>query len=342
MSVASWTPFYLECLALGLSLLVLAAGWREAPAADRPRYQYIVPALLLIVTLQILTPLVSLTGEWDPTKNPIVLAVNVLPLVGLLLLSYAVLRHRVIDLGFAVNRTLVYATVSAMMLAVFGLTEWAVDHFVPIKGREKNALVDAAIGLIVFLTFHRVRDFVEEGIERLFFNRWHHADAQMRRFVHEGAFFSEPMALSAGFVQALARYSGGAEAALYLRNATGYERVAGQVSGIAPHLSRDLHPLVKLRAEPKPTEVEDPTLPASIIAPMMNRTEVIGFAMLGAKPSGEQFRPDEIELIGTATRQIGQDLHALKVERLELDGADLRREIVVLRSLVTATSLPAM
>ena len=143
MSVASWTPFYLECLALGLSLLVLAAGWREAPAADRPRYQYIVPALLLIVTLQILTPLVSLTGEWDPTKNPIVLAVNVLPLVGLLLLSYAVLRHRVIDLGFAVNRTLVYATVSAMMLAVFGLTEWAVDHFVPIKGREKNALVDA-------------------------------------------------------------------------------------------------------------------------------------------------------------------------------------------------------
>ena len=75
---------------------------------------------------------------------------------------------------------------------------------------------------------------------------------------------------------------------------------------------------------------------------MLNRSEVIGFAMLGAKLSGEQFRPDEIELIGTATRQVGQDLHALKVEQLELDGADLRRENVVLRSLVTATSLPAM
>ena len=342
MTASTWASFWLANFALVLSVLVLAAGWRKASAADRPRYRYIVPALMLLVTMPILGPLPNIIGGWDPTQNPIVLAMNVLPLVGLLLLAYAVLRHRVIDLGFAVNRTLVYGVVSAMLLGVFGLTEWAVDHFVPIEGREKNALVDAAIGLVVFLTFHRVRDFVEEGIERLFFNRWHHADARLRRFLHEGAFFTEPRALSGGFVQALSRYSGGAEAALYLRNAKGYECIAGEVTGIAPHLPLDLHPLVKLRAEPVPTEVDDPALPADLIAPMLNRSEVIGFAMLGAKLSGEQFRPDEIELIGTATRQVGQDLHALKVEQLELDGADLRRENVVLRSLVTATSLPAM
>lgn len=323
-----------------MTATVLAAGWREAPATDRPRYRYIVPALVLLMTMQVIGPLLPLLGGWDPAQNAVVLVIDVLPLLGLLMLVYGVLRHHVIDLGFAVNRTLVYGAVSAMLLGIFGLTEWAVDHFIPVEGREKNALVDAAIGLVVFQTFHRVRDFVEEAIERLFFNRWHHAETQLRRFLQEGAFFTEPRALSAGFVHALTRYADGAPAALYLHDTEGYRCVAGEIAGIAPHLSRDLHPLVRLRAKPQPAEVDDAALTAAVIAPMVNRNEVIGFAMLGAKPSGEQFRPDEIELIGTATRQVGQDLQTLKIERLERDAANQRQENSVLKSLLSTARLP--
>jgi hypothetical protein len=60
---------------------------------------------------------------------------------------------------------------------------------------------------------------------------------------------------------------------------------------------------------------------------MLNRNEVIGVAVLGAKPSGRGWRPDEIELIDWATRQVGLDLHALTVEQLENERSELRVEL---------------
>jgi hypothetical protein len=67
---------------------------------------------------------------------------------------------------------------------------------------------------------------------------------------------------------------------------------------------------------------------------MVNRNEVFGLAILGPKPSGQNYRPDEIELIGWATNQIGLDLHALEVERFAALAAELRQENATLRSLI--------
>ena len=72
----------------------------------------------------------------------------------------------------------------------------------------------------------------------------------------------------------------------------------------------------------------------AVAAPMVNRNEVFGLAILGPKPSGQNYRPDEIELIGWATNQIGLDLHALEVERFAALAAELRQENATLRSLI--------
>ena len=80
---------------------------------------------------------------------------------------------------------------------------------------------------------------------------------------------------------------------------------------------------------------------AALAAPMVNRNEVTGVALLGLKPSSLEYRPDEIELIGWATRQVGLELHALKVEQLSTEKIDLditvgllRKEIEILRSVI--------
>jgi hypothetical protein len=329
LTTASWISVVLADLGYALAVLVLAAGWREAPKPERARYGYIVPAVMLIATIQILGVLPAVAGGWDPTRNPVVLAMNVLPLLGLLLLVYAVLRHKVIDLGFAVNRTLVYGVVSAVLLAAFGLIEWGVDHFVPIEGREKNALVDAAIAVGVFLTFHRVRDVVEHGVEGLFFRRWQRAEADLRRFVREAAFITEPAALGEAFARALGRFGEGAQAAVYLEAADGYARAAGKVGHAPVALDANLPALVRLRADLKPIEIEDGALAGCLAAPMLNRNRVIGLALLGPSPTGHARRPDEIELIGWAAHQVGLDLHALQVERLDQQVSVLNAKLEV-------------
>jgi hypothetical protein len=247
-----------------------------------------------------------------------------------LLFAYAILRHRVLDLGFAVNRTLVYSIVSAILLAAFGLIEWGVDHFVKIEGREQNALIDAAIALVVYLGFHRVTGFVEHAVEALFFRRWQEKEAELRRFVADAAFIGRREVLLERFAETLRRFADGTAAAVYLRaDGGGYARLAGG-GGEAPRLIDDDDPaLVRLRADRKPvtTAGTGSTLSAELACPMLHRGELTGLVLMAGRAEGVGYRPDETELLGWATLQVGLDLHALEIEQLQAAVARLENRL---------------
>jgi hypothetical protein len=50
-----------------------------------------------------------------------------------------------------------------------------------------------------------------------------------------------------------------------------------------------------------------------LVLPMHHRGELRSLALLPAKPNGEQYRPDEIDVPGIATNQVGLDLYALLI-----------------------------
>ncbi len=314
----------------------------KSPPRARGRYTLLLVGFALMLGANVAINVIFILDPGGAGAGAAILALRILSgLVAPALFAYAILKNRVLDLGFAVNRTLVYGVVSALLLSTFGLVEWGVDHFVPIAGREKNVLVDAAVAVVVFLSFHRVRDFVERAIEGLFFRRWQEAEAALRTFVREAAFIERSETLTRGFTEALGRFTEGAEAALYFRkDKEPYLRADGAVSGVGETIDPDDPALIALRAAPKPLELDgrETALQAALITPMVNRNEVIGAVVLGPKPSGLGYRPDEIELIGWATRQVGLDLHALKVEQLESKVATLHQDNETLRSIVSQRS----
>ena len=323
-----------------LSTILIAAnlitGWRRAEPSSRGKYALLLVAFIL---LPLATVVENLSGMLLALDSPIAEALTLTCRVGSglvapALFAYAILKNRVLDLGFAVNRTLVYGVVTVILLSTFGLIEWAVDHFVPIAGREKNVLVDAAVAVGVYLSFHRVRAFVERVIERLFFRRWQEAEAALRRFVRQAAFTERRESLTGAFMAALSQFAEGAEAALYVRAETDYRRAAGKVAGLGETIDADEGDLVALRADPRPCELDGSTagLRAALITPMVNRNDVAAVVVLGPKPSGLPYRPDEIELIGWASQQIGLDLHALDARRLEEAAALQQAEIAELRA----------
>ena len=316
----------------------LAVGWRRSAADVRQRYTLLLVATGAIVISQALD---STLGGGQVSSQSWVHILHLVAntvLTGVVacgLFAYSIFRHRVFDLGFAVNRTLVYGAVSVILLVGFGLVEWASDHFIPIEGREKNAIVDAAVALGVFLTFHRLRDAVEHVVERMFFQSWHEREAALRRFVAEAAYILKPKSLTRAFVLALSRFTDGAQAAVYLRAETGGFVLAEALGPDAPsEADADDPAVVALRARRTAVQAEDlASLGAFGLAlPMMNRAEVMGFALVGRRTSGLAFRPDEIELLSWATQQIGLDLHALKIEQLEALAAGQRQELDRLHS----------
>jgi len=315
---------------------VMFEGWRRSGKETQKRYGVLLIALALVIASQIVQSttffLASASVADFQDSVPVLISQAFAGIVAPILFTYAIFRNKVLDLGFALNRTLVYGAVSAILLVAFGLIEWGVDHVVKIEGREKNALIDGAIALGVFLTFHRVRDFVEHHVETIFFRSWHDNEARLRRFVSDAAHVLKPDALTKAYVAELTRFGGGAQAALYEHNgAGGYGRRAGAVAKIPPRLDADQPDLVRLRADRKPIEPDDGSgLAAALILPMIHRNEVTGFILLAFHPDGQGYRPDEIEILDWATRQIGHDLYALRVDQLDQESQTQKAEIAQL------------
>jgi hypothetical protein len=95
------------------------------------------------------------------------------------------------------------------------------------------------------------------------------------------------------------------------------------IGGLPLALGADHPVMVRLRADREALHDDLPrTLDAVLVLPMLLRTEVRGFILVGAKPSGEDYRPDEQETLAAAAQRIGMDLHALEIDRLE---AEVRR-----------------
>lgn len=68
---------------------------------------------------------------------------------------------------------------------------------------------------------------------------------------------------------------------------------------------------------------------------MIDRHEVCGVVLLGPKPSGAGYRPDELDLLAWASTQISLDLLALEKERLQSEAVGWRRKAEDLEGILT-------
>jgi hypothetical protein len=320
---------------IAVAISYLIAAWRNGSTAERNRIALIVFALSAYLFAAVL-------NSWDAMRTGMVLGTS--SSLGLFyfnavmqgFVAYAVLRHKLFDLGFAVNRTLVYGTVSAVLLVSVGLLEYTAKSLVPKIWLQGSVFISAGIAVGLFLIFHRIHHSVEHAIERLFFHKWQVNEAALRRFVRAAAHVEKPEALAGQFESELTRFSGGAGAMLYTRSGDGtYASATGNT------IDADDHALSAMRAEQGPvvpTEVHSP-LPAALALPMMHQAALSGFVLLGPKPTGEDYRPDEVEVLGWATQQIGLDLQAIRVRELEQSSMRLVALVETLNKIVTDAAL---
>ncbi len=334
------TGFVLIVAMSAYCLVVLYGGWRRSVRDAQRRY-----ALLLVaVAVMMVGYTVGVLGlalppgpvqeviDWTGT----LLEAVVFPV----LLIYAVLRDKALDLGFVVNRTLVYGIVSALLLAAFGVAEWGIEKLVPESvfaghGEAIKTLIDAGIALAAFLVFHRVRDAVEHFVEHLFFHGWQQKEKALKLFVAEAGFILKRDALVAASVSAIARFCDGAATGLYVRDGATYARAGAEGGGLPERFDADMAAIVSLRASRTVRELtarDGAGLSGGLMLPMVQRHEVEGFILTAAKPDGQSYRPDEIEALAAAALAIGLDLHALRIEQLDEEVAALRQEIRDLRS----------
>jgi len=324
--------------------LIIAINYRRNAPADRNRIKIVLIAFVCFMLATVLgrMTLIEITPMAPSVQNiSIRLGLTALTFVGLGLLVYGVLRQKLFDLNFALNRTLVYATVSFVLLAAFGIAKWVIEHLSPESWHEGSEFYSFGIALLLFLSLHRVHDWVERNVERVFFSPWHQNEAALRRFVAAAGHFEQAATLCDAFTAEASRFAKGGGAALFLRWANGaYGQSGGNLADTAPTYPADDVALALMRAERRAvrtTEVQT-ALPGVLALPILDHGKLAGFLLLDRKGDGTDYRPDEVEVLGWAAHQVGLDLQAMRASELEAEVAGLNETVAGLRGVIAELS----
>ncbi len=310
-------------------LLIVAAnlidGWRHSGGEIRQRHLWLLLSFAIGSIPAILTLIPALDWNIHGMRATVILmfAGQLAMYIGL---AYAVLRHRVFNFDFAISRALIFSVISVLLLSAFGVIEWLSESLLHSGEAEhgnlqqQSLLLDAGVALSVYLIFHQVHGKIERALEKFLFHKWHDNEHKLREYVWHAAHITAVDPLLESLRTAMDRFTAQAGCAIYLKHADGhYQLVVNSLERAPAALDSNDEIAVALRSDMEPIlpSLLQSAVRGELVLPMSHRGALNGFVILGSKPKGESYRPDECDVLGFATQQIGLDLHALRVLALE-------------------------
>lgn len=327
------------------AIVILRRNFRSADAAGRNRIKMVAAALVLSVLGYALSAIVQIVlGSRSALFFPMIGLSTLIVASGPLLLVYTVLRHKLFDFGFVVNRALVYGFVSALILVGIGLAEWAAKKLVPEAWHDASKVYSAAIALVLFLLFHRIHHWVEHQVEHLFFHKWQANEAKLRQFIETASHYERQDSLMKETVAEFRRFTGTEEVSLYWKqDDDDYQRQHGGLAMPIDRVDADDPAIAQARARRGPVAIEETrsALAASLLLPVIDHGQVVGFLALGAKPNSVGYRPDEVEVMAWAAQQAGLDLQSMRARSLEAKVSTLEAQIDRLSAILSARTADA-
>jgi hypothetical protein len=292
-------------LGSALCAAVMALGYRRSDEANRLRIRW----FFVGTVLHAMSFLV-----WGETLFWLGVALAALAMA---CLTYAALRHRLVDVSFAISRTLVYGTVVALVVGIFAILEHAIAGRA--IGREAGLVLHLVVPLVLGIALHKVRERVEHVIERLFFRRQFEAERALMRLARESAYMEREDRLVARTLHDIARHVAPQRTAIYRRTGHGYERVAQSGTPEWPALvEADDAAFIALRAgaEDRALSAPDGALGQGGFAfPMYMAGRLEGVLVCGDR--ARQYTRNERELLRRVAREVGTALQGLKAQRSE-------------------------
>lgn len=148
-------------VATGGIVALLVSRWRTGDPLRRQQLKlFVVAALIPIVAVPLVFGLGVDTGAW-------VFGATALPLP--FTIGFAVLARGLYDLRTAANRSLVWVTLSAVVVGVYALVIAGVGNRLDVKHATWLPWVAAAV---VAISFAPLRDTLQRGVNRLTYGRW--------------------------------------------------------------------------------------------------------------------------------------------------------------------------
>ncbi len=319
----SWGSFIDIGLGIILPLLIIlgfgAAAYRDADGESRRRIGWVMAGFVIAaisdaaLNTVLVIPTVRDAPSFPVVANVLQLASCVFPIA----LAYAVLRHRVLDIGFALNRTMLYAIMTTLVVGVVSLLDWGVSR---VFAEQRWALAVEGFVTIGFgLTLNWVHARTERLLDRIVFRKRHVAEKRIQYRIEALGFAESSSAVDEALAVDACKI-------LELRSGAVFERVtadglfmrnesSGWSEGDATAISDDALLVRTLRALERPifldeVAVHDASFPQGderpiLAIPIAAQHELIGFVLYGNRADGASPDPEEVALLARLTQAAG-------------------------------------
>jgi len=287
---------------------VLAAlQYREASGEDRRRIGWVLVGYIVTMASIVISNAIIMAPSLasNAVQSWAQLADIALPLA----LAYAILRHRVLDVGFALNRTVVYAAVTTVVVIAVSLVDWLAAKLI---GETKLALAaEAVVTIAIGVALNAMHERIGRFVDRVLFRARHTAERRLRNGIEALAFAASDAAIERAVTDE-------ASVALSLRSSALFRldeetdcfrcvRATGWPDTVAT-IDEDALLVRTLRLRERPFHLADfgivePALPTGRAAPMIavpvaDRHALLGFVLYGALSDGTAPDPELVDLLG--------------------------------------------
>ncbi len=224
----------------------------------------------------------------------------------LLLAIYPVLRYRLFDLGFVVNRAALYSTLTLAAFGTLAAANWIAQHFVT----DRLAFVLQPVAAIAIgLGYFRVRAWVQRGLERLLFRERMAAEEFIETLIRTLPFAERAQTVDDVLVAEVTRALRLSSAALFRANGDGFQRQAVLNWGeplSARIASDDIvarsilagDGLVQLEAlRWQPADLPPPPAEPVIALGIVRRGTLAAIVLYGRHANGTELEPHELQLL---------------------------------------------
>ena len=347
--------FYLAAIA------ALAHTYRRSDPRQRARLQWALLGMSAALAGYVLAAVLgalpfnlssALSGSGlTPANWLIALCLGVLFPVAL---GYAILRQRVIDVQFAVSRTLVYGVVSTLALAFMAAVHWLLGRLIEQTHLTLGIEGLAAVGL--GLVLHKATHGINLLVDRVLFSKHHQAEQRLRQVTAALPYATTERSIAEALVIEPVRNLNLSSAALFYR--PGNE---GPLRRVLAHGWTDDH-LKQLDAEAllvrhfqdehEPLKLNGPAwLPDStpggaalpvLAIPIVNQHELTAVVLYGAHTNATLPDPDEVVLLQALAKAAATSHQRVRIATQTREIEDLRRRISQLEvSSMLATEIPS-
>lgn len=302
---------------IAIALLVVATfimAYVQGERAERQRRKWVFLFMCIGLAGPLVDVIVSAFFGYDTAVDQLtLLTMAVLP-IGL---AYVILRHRVIDVGFVINRAVVYTMLSLIVVGIFVIVETLLGKYVENTSHVTSIAVQLALALALGFSIRYVHERVDRFVDRVLFRERHLAQAAIQTFAHEASYVTEVDVLLSRCVKTVERYVKTRGAGVWVGDGASF-RAAAHTFAVAPDVGENDPAVLSMRARRVSVHVRDceSALPGTLAFPKTVRGELLGILVCGPKIDDEVYDPDEEGALASLASSVGHALDAIEIREL--------------------------